>query len=150
MKKTLAVTISLFVLAVTIHAQTAYNYKENAERLYKRANEALSRRNTIPEIAYSEKVSYEGRNIFLVHGAHFNPLHVRNMAQIFEKENIAENTAQWLFLIEGITENSANYSDYAEIEYAAQSAQAWNIPAENIIPYYNAPQVFQELASAVG
>jgi hypothetical protein len=144
----LAVTIFLFVATVTIHAETAYNFQENAERLYKRANEA--NQHTIPEMAYSEKVTYSGRNIFLVHGAHFNPLHIRNMAQVFEKENIEKNTAQWLFLIEGITANSTNYSNYAEIEYAAQSAQAWNIPAENIIPYYDAPQVLQELALAVG
>ena len=148
MKKALAVTIFLFVVVVTIPAQTAYNFKENAERLFKRANEA--NQHTRPELAYSEKVTYSGRNIFLIHGAHFNPLHIRNMAQVFEKENIEKNTARWLFLIEGITVNSANYSNYTEIEYAAQSAKAWNIPAENIIPYYDNPQVLQELAQAVG
>lgn len=67
------------------------------------------------------------------------------------EQNKAENTAkQWLFLIEGITKNSVYYSPYAEIEYAAQSAQAWQIPAENIIPYYNDHEVLAELASAVG
>jgi len=150
LKKNLAVLIFLFVAAVTILAETAYNFKENAERLYQRANEALSKQNTIHEKAYSEKVTYSNRNIFLVHGTHFNPLHIRNMAQIFEKENIEKNTAQWLFLIEGITASSTNYSNYAEIEYAAQSALAWNIPAENIIPYYDDPQVLQDLALAVG
>ncbi|MDR2922000.1 MAG: hypothetical protein LBU85_01510 [Treponema sp.] len=134
----------------TIQQKPDYDHNANAERLYKRASNASNFQQTFPEMAYSEKLTYADRNIFLVYGKHYNPLHIRNMAQIFSQENPAKNPSEWLFLIEGIRADSADYSIYAEIEYAAQSAQAWHIPIENIIPYYNDPQVFQELAAAVG
>ena len=152
-KSILAVLIFLrisFIPGVYGQPHRTYDYQANAERLYNRGRQDLAYQRTIAEMAYYEKITYADRNIFMVHGAHYNPLHVQNMAKVFEQENITGNTSQWLFLIEGVTENSANYSQYAEIEYAAQSAQAWQIPIENIIPYYNTPQVFQELAQAVG
>ena len=48
-----------------------------------------------------EKLNLAERNIFLIHGAHFNPLHIPNMAKVFAEEKITQNTEQWLFLIEG-------------------------------------------------
>jgi len=146
----LVLTVSFTVTAQDNKTKSAYNYHENADRLINRAKTDKDYPNTIPEMAYSEKITRAGRNIFLIYGAHFNPLHISNIARVFKHENIAGNTAQWLFLIEGVTASSADYSEYAEIEYAAQSAKAWNIPAENIIPYYNDPQVVIELTQAVG
>jgi len=147
---TLAFIANFAVTAQANKSKSAYNYQENADKLFNRAKISKDYERTTPEMAYSEKITCAGRNIFMVHGAHFNPLHIRNIEKIFKEEKVYDNAAKWLFLIEGVTADSANYSEYAEIEYAAQSAQAWNIPAENVIPYYNAPQVFQELAQAVG
>jgi len=147
---TFAIIACFTVTAQDVKAKSAYNYHENADRLFQRAQTAKDYENTIPDMASLERIIRADRNIFLVSGAHFNPPHIRNMEKVFTDEKVYDNAEQWLFLIEGITSSSANYSDYAEIEYAAQSAQAWNIPAENIIPYYNAPQVFIELAQAVG
>jgi hypothetical protein len=81
---------------------TAYDYKKNADRLFKRATEALSHQRTIPEMAYYDELSFAGRKLFVVHGAHFNPKHIRAMENVFEKENIAENAGTWLFLVDGI------------------------------------------------
>ena len=127
-----------------------YDYKANADRLYERGMSASSYQRTVPEMAYYEELTFDGRNIFLIYGAHYNPLHIKNMAKVFEQKNIAKNNKQWLFLIEGITENSVSYSSYAEIEYAAQSAKAWDIAAEDVIPSYATSRVFQELSQKVG
>jgi len=143
---TLAIIACFTVTAQENKAKSAYNYQENADRLFKRAKYE----DTIPEMAYLEKITLAGRNFFMIYGAHYNHLHIRNMEKVFTDEKVYDNAVKWLFIIEGITSSSADYSEYAEIEYAAQSAKAWGIPAENIIPYYNAPQVFTELTQAVG
>jgi hypothetical protein len=132
-------------VAVPKPAPSAYDYKANAQRLYKRPHG-----DTISGEAHYEKTSLAGRNFFLIYGAHHEPQHVLNIARVFEEEEPGKQPDGWLFLAEGITEAMASHSSYAALEYIAQSAKAWRIPAENIIPYYNDPSCFRELAKQVG
>ncbi|MDR2431510.1 MAG: hypothetical protein LBD99_04580 [Candidatus Margulisbacteria bacterium] len=127
-----------------------YNYLGNSERLYNQASDALLYQRTVPEAFYAEIMTYQDRNLFALYGAHFNPEHIRNMARIFGAERPMNRPEEWLFIIEGVTPYSYLGTSYPEIEYAAQSAKAWDIPAVNIIPYYNDWQVFSELAAQVG
>jgi formylglycine-generating enzyme required for sulfatase activity len=130
-------------------ALPAYDYKANAERLYKRGIESPEYKKftrALQEMAHYEKTTYADRTLYLIYGAHRNPQHIRNMAKVFDEQNVAENARQWLFLLDGYyNESVADYSSYAEIEYAAQSARAWQIPALNIMPAYNDPAAAEGL-----